>query len=138
MRIIRPKPDRELVNLTPLIDVVFNLLIFFMLTGAITAAEAIKVDPASSESRMRGNVEKTIILVDRKGKIAFGDRMVTLDHLPDVVRQTLTDNPKALIQLKPDGKTDATKVIEVMEAVRKGGAEYIVVLTLQRGRKVST
>ncbi len=132
MRIIRPKPDKELVNLTPLIDVVFNLLIFFMLTGSMTAAEALKIDPPTSTSKMRGNVEDTMILVDAKGRIAMGDRTIPRDQLSDVVRRTLTQNPKALIQLKPDGKADAAGVIEVMEAIRAGGAEYIVLLTVQR------
>ncbi|MCB2060916.1 MAG: biopolymer transporter ExbD [Novosphingobium sp.] len=132
MRIIRPKPDRELVNLTPLIDIVFNLLIFFMLTGSITAAEALNIDPASSTSRMRGNVEETVVLVDAKGRIALGERIIARQDLPDVIRETLTANPAALIQLKPDSEADAAGVIDIMEGIREGGAEYIVLLTLQR------
>lgn len=132
MRIIRPKPEKELVNLTPLIDVVFNLLIFFMLTGSISAVEALSIDPATSTSTMRGNVEETVILVDRKGRIAIGDRVIARDQLPDVIRETLTADPEALIQLKPDGKADAADVIDVMEAIRAGGAEYIVLMTVQR------
>ena len=132
MRIIRPKPDKELVNLTPLIDVVFNLLIFFMLTGTITAAEALKVVPPTSTSTMRGNAEESVVLVDKKGRIALGEREITREQLPDVIRETLTANPEALIQLKPDGQADAAGVIDVMEGIRAGGAEYIVLLTVQR------
>jgi biopolymer transport protein ExbD len=132
MRIVRPKRDKELVNLTPLIDVVFNLLIFFMVTGSMTAAELLKVDPASSTSRMRGDVEDTVFLVDAKGRIALGKRLIPADQLSGVVRETLTANPKALIQLKPDGKADAAGVIDVMEKIRAGGAEYIVLLTSQK------
>lgn len=137
MRIIRPRPDKELVNLTPLIDVVFNLLIFFMLTGSISASEALKVKPPSSTSKMRGDVEDTIVLVDEKGRIAMGDRIISREKLPDVIRETLTANPEALIQLKPDGKADAAGVIDVMEGIRSGGAEYIVLLTVQRGGKAT-
>jgi biopolymer transport protein ExbD len=132
MRIVRPRPKKELVDLTPLIDVVFNLLIFFMVTGSMTAAELINVDPASSTSRMRGNVEDTVLLVDAKGRIALGQEMIAPDKLSDVIRERLTANPKALIQLKPDGKADAAGVIDIMEKIRAGGAEYIVLLTTQR------
>lgn len=137
MRIERPREEKELVNLTPLIDVVFNLLIFFMLTGSMTAAEVLKVDPPSSTSHMRGNVEDSIFLVDAKGRIALGQRLIPLDRISDVVRETLTANPKALIQLKPDGKADAARVIDIMEKIRAGGAEYIVLLTTQRSRIAS-
>ncbi|MCB2075780.1 MAG: biopolymer transporter ExbD [Novosphingobium sp.] len=135
MRIIRPKPDRELVNLTPLIDIVFNLLIFFMLTGSITAAEALSIDPASSTSRMRGNVEETVVLVDAEGRIALGERIVSRKELPGIIRETLTADPGALIQLKPDGEADAAQVIDIMEGIREGGAEYIVLLTMQRSAR---
>lgn len=132
MRITRPRPEKELVNLTPLIDVVFNLLIFFMLTGTMTAAEILKVDPVSSTSRMRGNVEDSVILVDARGRVALDERMIPPDQISTVVRNLLTANPKALIQLKPDGKADAAGVIDIMEKIRAGGAEYIVLLTNQR------
>ena len=138
MRITRPKPDKELVNLTPLIDIVFNLLIFFMLTGSMTAAEALTVDPASSTSTMRGNVEDTVVLVDKAGRIALGDKIISREELPDVIRATLTENPKALIQLKPDGEADAAGVIDIMEGIRSGGAEYIVLLTLQHSGKAGS
>ncbi len=132
MRLERPREDKDLVNLTPLIDVVFNLLIFFLLTGSMAAAEALKIEPPSSTSRMRGNVEDTVILVDAKGRIAMGDRMIARDRLSDVVRETLTAKPGALIQLKPDARADAAGVIDLMEKIRAGGAEYIVLLTTQR------
>lgn len=132
MRIVRPKPEKELVNLTPLIDVVFNLLIFFMLTGSMTAAELLKVDPVSSSSQMRGNVEDTVILVDAKGQIALGDHVITRETLPDAIRKTLTDRPDALIELKPDMQAEAAQVIDILEQIRAGGAEYVVLLTTQR------
>lgn len=135
MRIIRPKKDKELVSLTPLIDVVFNLLIFFMLTGSISAAEALKVTPPSSTSKMRGNVEDTVFLVDAKGRVALGERMIPRDRLTDVVNDTLTANPGALLQIKPDGKAEAAEVIAIMEDIRAGGAEYVVLLTTKRGGK---
>lgn len=132
MRIVRPKEDKELVNLTPLIDVVFNLLIFFMLTGSISTAEAFSINPATSTSTMRGNAEETIILVGKDGRLALGTQEITREQLPDIIRETLTANPGALIQLKPDSQADAAGVIDVMEGIRAGGAEYIVLMTVKR------
>jgi biopolymer transport protein ExbD len=132
MRIERPRQEGELINLTPLIDVVFNLLIFFMVTGSLAAADALEIDPASSTSKMRGDVDDVVFLVDDSGRIALGERIVTKADLPGVVRETLTANPEALIQLKPDTGADAAGVIDIMERIREGGAEYIVLVTVQR------
>jgi len=62
----------------------------------------------------------------------MGDRVIAREQLSDVIRDTLTANPEALIQLKPDSEADAAGVIAVMEAIREGGAEYIVLMTVQR------
>lgn len=130
MRLARPKHHRELVDITPLIDVVFNLLIFFMLSGAMTAAEILPVDPARSTSEMRGQVEDFVLLIDAEERIALGERLLPRDEVQDRVRAALQRNPGLLIQLKPDTATDAAFVIALMEDIRSAGAEYLVLLTV--------
>lgn len=133
MKIERPKPDRELVNITPLIDVVFILLVFFMLAGAIEPKDAFTIDPAASSSEIRGDIQDFVILVSEDGRIALDDQEISRDELTTVIRAAMIDRPGALIQLKPDGEADAVTVIEVMEEVRNAGAEYLVLLTVGRG-----
>lgn len=130
MRIVRPAHHKELVNITPLIDVVFNLLIFFMLSGALTAAEILPVDPARSASDMRGDVRDFVLLIDPDGRIAVGDRLIRREEVQATVRAALAANPKLLIQLKPDAEADAALVIALMEEIRAAGAEYLVLLTV--------
>lgn len=132
MKLDRRQPRRELVNITPLIDVVFILLVFFMLAGAIEPDEPFPLAPAASASEIRGDVQDFVVLVDPDGRLALDDRVLTPDTLKEAVRQALTDQPGALIQLKPDAEADAVMVIEVMETIREAGASYIVLLTVGR------
>lgn len=133
MRLQRPKPDRELVNITPLIDVVFILLVFFMLAGAIEPKEPFFVAPATSTAEIRGDVQDFVILIDKQGRVALDDRVIERSDLEQIVREVMMTNPTALIQLKPDAQADAVEVIEVMEAIRDAGAQYLVLLTVGRG-----
>lgn len=133
MRLERPKPERELVNITPLIDVVFILLVFFMLAGSIEPKDPFSVSPATSTAEIRGDVQDFVILIDKKGRIALDDREVPKDELARIVREVMETNPTALIQLKPDAEADAVQVIEVMESIRDAGAQYLVLLTVGRG-----
>ena len=130
MRLPREKPDRELINITPLIDVVFILLIFFMLAGSIEPEDAFPVDPAASSSEMRGDIQDLVILVSGDGEIAINDRSIAKEALQAEVRAILTRAPETLIQLKPDATAEAKEVIAVMEEIRSGGASYIVMLTV--------
>ncbi len=132
MRLERRKPERELVNITPLIDVVFILLVFFMLAGAIEPAEPFPLAPAASSSEIRGDVQDFVVLVDADGRIALDDRALSRDELVTAVREALTNRPGALIQLKPDAEAEAVTVIRIMEEIRDAGAAYIVLLTVGR------
>jgi len=132
MKLARRKPERELVNITPLIDVVFILLVFFMLAGAIEPSEPFPLAPAASTSEIRGDVQDFVVLIDADGRVALDDRELSRDELTDAVRAALTSRPGALIQVKPDAEAEAVTVIEVMEEIRDAGASYIVLLTVGR------
>ncbi len=134
MKLARRKPDRELVNITPLIDVVFILLVFFMLAGAIEPSEPFPLSPAASTSAIRGDVQDFVVIVDPDGRIALDDEELTRSQLTDAVRRALMAKPGALIQLKPDAEADAVTVIEVMEEIRDAGATYLVLLTVGRAQ----
>ncbi|MEL6258908.1 MAG: biopolymer transporter ExbD, partial [Pseudomonadota bacterium] len=117
---------------TPLIDVVFILLVFFMLAGAIEPSEPFPLSPAASSSEIRGDVQDFVVLVDADGRIALDDRVLTREDLAQAVNDALVAKPGALIQLKPDSDADAVQVIEIMEEIRDAGAGYIVLLTVGR------
>jgi biopolymer transport protein ExbD len=130
VRLPREKAKRELINITPLIDVVFILLVFFMLAGSIEPKDAFAVTPTASTSDKRGDVQDLVILVGEEGEIAINDRKVARDELEGEVRDILTSRPEVLIQLKPDAGAKAKDVIAIMEDIRSGGASYIVLLTV--------
>ncbi len=133
MKLERPKQARELVNITPLIDVVFILLVFFMLAGSIEPKDPFSVSPAQSTAEIRGDIQDFVILIDQDGRVALDDQVLDRADLSSVVIDVMANNPGALIQLKPDAKADAVTVIEVMEDIRDAGAQYLVLLTVGRG-----
>ncbi|MEO1044768.1 MAG: biopolymer transporter ExbD [Pseudomonadota bacterium] len=135
MRIERYRPKGELINITPLIDVVFILLVFFMLAGTIEKEDAFPVAPAQSGIDKRGDVKDFVILVSEDGKVALGDEPIARDQLTARIRQALNEKPDGLIQLKPDSEAEAKEVIAIMEDIRQAGAEYIVLLTVGRARE---
>ena len=131
MRIFAAKRPRELVNITPLIDVVFILLVFFMLAGAIERPDLLEAAPPKSESELSSNVEDIVILIDEDGSVAFQGRVMRDDS--DLVRTAtvwFAVNADSSIQLKADADADAARVIEVMELLREAGAQYLVLLTV--------
>lgn len=131
MRFVQQRPPRELVNITPLIDVVFILLVFFMLAGAIERPEVVDVAPPVSESKLEGDVEDVVILIGKDGTVVFQGQPMRNDA--DLVRTAtvwFAVRPDSSIQLKADAGADAARVIKVMELLREAGALYLVLVTV--------
>lgn len=133
MRFARPRPKRGTVNLTPLIDVVFQLLVFFMLTANLKPTPPFPVDLPSSQSRTFGDEREGVIMVRDDGMTAFNNQVMNRPDLIIAVRQLLKENPGALVQVKADGEADANAIISMMEDLREAGVSYLVLLTRGAG-----
>ncbi len=131
MKLVRRKDEEELVNMTPLIDVVFILLIFFMLAGVIKRPPLIPVDPPQSTAEEEGDETELVILIGAKGDLVFQDQPLESDaDLVSTLRVYLSILPNAEVQLKADAGVDALRVIRVMELLREAGARSLVLLTV--------
>ncbi len=131
MRFVAQRRPRDLVNITPLIDVVFILLIFFMLAGAIEKPDPVEVEPPRSDAEEEGDEEDVVILIGAEGEVAFQDKPMADDS--ELVRTAavwLAYRPNSAVQLKADGGADAARVIEVMELLREAGVRSLVLLTV--------
>ncbi len=134
MKIVAPRPPRELVNITPLIDVVFILLVFFMLAGAIERPAPVAVTPPRSDTELASEVEDVVVLVGADGDVAFQGQVMPDDG--EFVRAAtlwFAVRPDSSIQLKADADADAARVIEVMELLREAGAQYLALVTVGGG-----
>lgn len=133
MKLVRPRQKPNL-NITPLIDVVFILLVFFMLAGAIERPDPVSVSPPQSVSDLSSTEEDVVILIGEDGQVAFQGRVMADDS--ELIRTAtvwFAARPDSSIQLKADSEADAARVIEVMEALRQSGAQYLVLLTVAGG-----
>ncbi len=133
MKLTTMRRRKNLVNITPLIDVVFMLLVFFMLAGSIEPDDAFPVAPPVSDATIKGDVQDLVILVDRAGNYAIDDQAMSRGAVVSTVRAIMFSRPGTLIQIKADGGTDAVAVIELMEDLRGAGVEYLVLLTVGPG-----
>lgn len=133
MRFPRHRHIDNQINLTPLIDVVFQLLVFFMLAGSMRATPPFPVDPASSRSRTFGDEREGVVLVRADGAVALNDHELSRPQLLQEVSTLLATDADVLIQIKADADAEAGLVIEVMEELRDVGVSYIVLLTRGAG-----
>ncbi|MGF1462042.1 MAG: ExbD/TolR family protein [Maricaulaceae bacterium] len=130
MKFVKARPRETLVNITPLIDVVFILLVFFMLAGAIKPKEVIPIELPRSASQVDGEEQEVVIQIAADGSLAVEDQAVGDQELRRVIGTLLINRPDVFIQLKADANAEAVRVIEVLELLRESGAAYVALLTI--------
>lgn len=138
---LRPGHQEESVevNLTPLIDVVFLLLIFFMVSTTFDRHAKMKVSLPEASASFEQTQEKSLVLtVDAKGNYYINDRQVintTLDTLKQaltkVLGKTSGDIKNQSIILRADGNTPHQSVVRAMDAVSQIGITRLSIATVE-------
>jgi biopolymer transport protein ExbD len=121
-----PRQDRE--TLIPLINVVFLLLIFFMLAGRLTQQPPFDWTPPDSRSDRAPGDSVVVVHVAPEGRIAVAGREVALDGLRNAVRAAVADRPGP-VHLRADRDVEANHVIGVLERLRAAGLESVRLYT---------
>ena len=133
MRFQPPRPKNDEERILPLTNVVFLLLIFFMLAGKLSASDPFEVAPPRSESDGPPAAQDVLVLVGADGRLALDGEMVDGPALKALLAERLTTEAQVRVRLKADGRAEATRVVVVMELLREAGVKRLKLLTLPSG-----
>jgi biopolymer transport protein ExbD len=133
---LKPKRNDELdLNLTPLIDVVFLLLIFFMVSTTFEKTARLKVDlPQASAEAEQQPAEKIILGIDVQGRYYINDRQLVntqLKTLKIALSKVAGDNREMPVVLRADAKTPHQAVVTAMDAASQVGLTRLSISTLE-------
>lgn len=117
-------------RILPLINIVFLLLIFFMLTGRLVSADPFQVSPPTSTSGKMGETPHLVLLIGAKGKLAVDGAIIEASMLEEAVRARLEVEPATQVRIKADGQTDTAQVVGIMEVLRDAGVQQLQLLTV--------
>lgn len=127
------KDDLEL-NITPLVDVVFLLLIFFMVSTTFDRKSEINISlPRASESMKEVNTDIVNIAVDEKGSIYINDVPLVNSQL-STIREALANNIEGINEpaliISADESTSHQTVIKILDAARQLSLSRVTFATL--------
>ncbi len=124
----RPRNDDDAVM--PLINIVFLLLIFFMIAGKLSSSDPFEISPPSSVSGENDAAGELTLLVGSAGELALDGEVMTETELKAALADRLQGNLEPVMRLKADGGSKATDIIRIMEIVRDAGVGEMNLLTL--------
>ncbi len=131
MRLKRFEKKPPGIDMTPITDVVLQLLTFFMLTSTFIRASAINVDlPASKTSDIQPVREVTITLY-KNGETAINSEPVTADNLGIKIKDYYIKDNSIVVTIQGDKGVPYGKLIETMDIVRLTGVKKLSLATVE-------
>jgi len=133
MSFLRKQSEEPRIDLTPMVDVVFLLLIFFMISTTFveTPGISIKLPEASSQTIDREPKEVKIYL-SREGDIYHRDQKISLDGFKSLLAEHQSEAERTTVLLLADQESRHGKVVALMDLARDAGFVKLAIATEQR------
>lgn len=115
---------RALISLTPLIDVVFILLLFFMLASSFLDLNTIVLD-APAEGATGASSQGALLIEVRLDGVRFAGRYMPLDALADLVARRLQKHPGLRVLVQPGAGVNVQHTVRVLDRLAAAGADHL-------------
>jgi len=132
MSVKRPSFEKDdienAINIAPLIDIIFILLLFFIVTMVFSDRTVLSIkSPQASQSEIVRSDNLTVS-INEEGKIYFKSAMMSLSELEKILSETSFDEQTKLI-IEADSKVSVDMLVSLMDSVKKVGLENIYIST---------
>lgn len=124
------KKSKIVINITSLIDVIFLLLIFFLVTSTFSEQPALKIDlPRASSAGSGSMIDELVLAVSRNGNLYLDQKEVSRAELPGILAGAARKSRDSSLVLRADRQVSYGLIVEIMDIARRVGLEKIVALT---------
>ena len=128
-----PEKERRFYQLqaplTSLIDIVFLLLVYFLLTTNFIVEEGIKVKLPNARAASSQTEKEITIVVDKAGRSFVDNREIPMDALFGELKGRLQGREDSLVVIKADRSVELNKAVRVMDVAKAAGAARLALAT---------
>jgi biopolymer transport protein ExbD len=121
-----PQEETE-INITPMLDIVFIMLIFFIVTTSFikeTGIDPQRPEAVTAIKQERGNI---LIGISPAGDIWMNKRKIEMGQVRQMVEQAIAETPEASVVIVSDEKAATGVLIDLMDQIRLGGVQNVSV-----------
>ena len=118
---VRVEDDEQEINITPMLDVVFIMLIFFIVTASFVKESGIEVERPSAVTAVVKEKGNILVAISETGEIWVDRRQVDPRALRANIERLYAENPKGSVVIQADRNSTTEMLIQVMDAARQAG-----------------
>ena len=120
-------------DITPMIDVVFLLLIFFMLSTTFISKPGIDVSlPKASAEQIKKSKEELTVTISNNGDIYIKEKKVRLEELNEIFINAAATSEDSIVIINADEHVTHGRVVEIMDRAKEAGISKLAVATEQK------
>jgi len=118
--------DNE-INLTPMLDVIFIMLIFFIVTTSFVKESGIDVSRPSATTATEKKRASIFIAINDKGQIFLQKRQINIEAVRPNIEKLHAESPEGSVVIQADKRSETGVLIQVMDQIRLAGVKNISV-----------
>jgi biopolymer transport protein ExbD len=115
------------VDMTPMLDIVFIMLIFFIVTTSFVKESGFDVNKPKAQQASKKKSANIFIAIDGAGRIHMEKRVVDIKRVRANVERMLAESPEAQVMIQGDVDTKHGIIVKVMDQVKAAGIERLMV-----------
>ncbi|MFC1839931.1 ExbD/TolR family protein [Thermodesulfobacteriota bacterium] len=138
MRFRKKKEDEPRISIAPLVDIVFLLLIFFMVTSHydIASGVRIKLPKVTKKAESPDDENKIVLLVDKSANIFIEGKKIDIESLKARLGEEVKKRGIIQLVLQADIDVRHGKVVEIMDYAKSAGINSIVIAARWRSKEL--
>jgi biopolymer transport protein ExbD len=118
---LQEQEEAEEINMTPMLDVVFILLIFFIVTASFVKEAGIEVNRPEAATAVKKERANILVAISDKGEIWINKRRVDVRTVQANIERLKAENPQGTVVIQADKKATTDTLIKVMDSARAAG-----------------
>lgn len=120
------------IDITPMLDVVFIMLIFFIVTASFVKESGIDVNRPQASTATTKERANILIAISANDEIWIDKRRIDARSIRAVIERLHAQNPQGSVVIQADRKSTNDKLVKVMDAARKAGVYNIAIATRKK------
>ena len=113
--------EESSIDITPMLDVVFIMLIFFIVTATFIKESGIDIDKPSAATAVVQEKASILVAIDADNNVWINRRQVDLRSVRSIVERLHAENPKGTLVIQADKESKNDTLVQVMDASRRAG-----------------
>jgi len=129
MQFLEKKRRKVIINITSLIDVLFLLLIFFMVSSTFVEQPGLKLELPETKSATTEKIKELMLEINANEKMFLNQELVSIENLEEEFKKILPSLEEKSLVLKADKNVPYGTVVKVMDLAKLSGLEKLIIAT---------